>query len=179
MTEPQFIVADIRLHRAEILDLNVEYVSWVFSQFDEFFGISCAEVVGMPASAYAETAIEKICERHPPDGIFYLVKIDGLLAAMGGLRGLNQDSVEVKRIYVRPAFRGLRLGEHILTRLLADAKSFGYRGVCLETGPFMKSAHKIYESNHFVDRAPYSEAEVPVEFYDHWRFMERPIIRST
>ena len=71
VTEPQFTVADIHLHRAEVLDLNVEDVS--------------------PASAYAETAIEKICERHPPDGIFYLVKVDGVLAAMGGLRGLNPE----------------------------------------------------------------------------------------
>ena len=175
MTEPQFIVADIRLHRAELLELNVEYVSWVFSQVDEYFRISSAEVVGMQASAYVETIIDKICDQHPPDGIFYLVKVEGMLAAMGGLRRLNPNTVEVKRIYVRPACRGLRLGERILTRLLADAKSFGYRKVCLDTGPFMKSAHKIYENSQFVDRAPYLEAEVPVEFHDRWRFMERPI----
>lgn len=175
MTDPQFIVADIRSHRAELLELNVEYVSWVFSQVDESFGVRCADVVGLPAPAYVEAVIDKICDRSPPEGIFYLVKIDGQLAAMGGLRGLNASLIEVKRIYVRPTFRGLRLGERILARLLADAQAFGYERACLDSGPFMKAAHSIYERASFVDRMPYDQAEVPVEFHSRWRFMERPL----
>ena len=173
MTDPQFIVADIRTHRAALLELNVEYVSWVFSQVDDFFGIRCADVVGMPAPAYVEAVIDKICDRKPPEGIFYLVKTDERIVAMGGLRGLNSNLVEVKRIYVRPAFRGFRLGERILTRLLTDARAFGYERVCLESAPFMKAAHKIYEGANFADRLPYEAAEVPVEFHGRWRFMER------
>ena len=178
VTQPEFIVADIRSHREELVALNVEYVSWVFSHIDGFFGVSCADVVGMPAGDYAQATLDKICDQRPPEGTFYLVKADGSLAAMGGLRRLNPLQVEVKRIYVRPAFRGLRLGETILARLLADATAFGYQSACLETGPFMTSAHRIYEGYRFADRAPYPEAEVPVEFHDRWRFMERPLERQ-
>jgi len=175
MTEPQFIVANIRTHRAELLEINVEYVSWVISHVADFFGIRAEDVVGMPTQEYVEAVIDKTCGRNPPEGVFYLVKIDGQLAAMGGLRGLSPNLVEVKRIYVRPAFRGLRLGERILKHLLTDAKLFGYDRVCLESAPFMKAAHRIYERASFVDRAPYQEAEVPVEFHGRWRFMERPL----
>ena len=56
-------------------------------------------------------------------------------------------------------------------RLMEDAARFGYKRVCLETAPFMKSAHRIYESAGFIDRAPYLETEVSQAFHSGWRFM--------
>lgn len=94
---------------------------------------------------------------------------------MGGLRRSSANLAELKRIYMRPAFRGLRPGERILRRLLTDAGTFGFERACLESGPFMKAAHRIYESANFVDRLPYGEAEVPVEFHDRDRI---PINRT-
>jgi GNAT superfamily N-acetyltransferase len=91
---------------------------------------------------------------------------------MGGLRRLGPGLAEIKRIYVRPNLRGHRLGEQLLRRLLDDARTFGYDHVYLDTGPFMKSAHRIYENAGFVDRGPYEGVEVPVEFHHLWRFME-------
>lgn len=75
MPEPEFIVADIREHRPDLVELNVEYVSWVFSQVDECFGVSWAEIVGLPAAASVGTVIEKICDRSPPRGVFDLVRV--------------------------------------------------------------------------------------------------------
>lgn len=175
MTEPQLVVADIRSHRAELLELNLEYMSWIFSEVGKFFEVPCAEIVGMPAPAYVEAVIDKVCDRQPPEGIFYLVTVEGQLVGMGGLRGLNVDLAEVKRLYVRPAFRGRGLGERVLARLLTDARTFGYRQACLESAPFMEAAHRLYERASFVDRSPYEGAEVPVEFHHRWHFMERPL----
>jgi GNAT superfamily N-acetyltransferase len=175
MSEPQFLIADIRAHRAELLSLNIEYVSWVFVQVDALFGVCCADVVGMPAPAYVESVIDKVCDQQPPLGIFYLLKVGGQLAGMGGLRGLGSSLAEVKRVYVRPAFRGHRLGERILARLLSDAVAFGYERACLESAPFMKSAHRVYETAGFIDRQPYVEAEVPSAFHSRWRFMEKSL----
>jgi len=64
-----------------------------------------------------------------------------------------------------PTFRGNRLGDHMLNRLLSDARSFGYKIVLLDSGPFMTSAHKVYERCGFQERAPYQEAEVPSDFH--------------
>ena len=175
MTEPRFYVADIALHRAKLLELNVEYVSWVFDGIGALFGVRSEDIAGMPAGAYVETVIDKICDRKPPEGIFYLVEVDGQLAAMGGLRGLGGKVAEIKRVYVRPGFRGHRLGEKMLDTLMRDARDFGYETACLDTAPFMRAAHGLYESAGFVDRPAYAGVEVPAEFHAQWRFMERSL----
>lgn len=175
MTEPQFVAATLRDHRAELLGLNLAYLSWVFAGVDAFFGVRCAEVVGMEAPDYVAAVIDRICDRAPPEGIFYLISCDGEFVGMGGLRGLSAEVVEVKRIYVRPDFRGAGLGQLMLGRLLKDGSEFGYQRACLDSAPFMRSAQRIYEAAGFVDRAPYGEAEVPEVFHPRWRFMERPL----
>jgi GNAT superfamily N-acetyltransferase len=129
----------------------------------------------MPAADYVPTVIYKVCGAPPPKGIFYLVKVDGGLAGMGGLRFVRNGVAEVKRIYFRPAYRGNRLGEQMLSRLIADATKFGYKTALLDSGPFMTHAQKVYERSGFVDCAAYEEAEVPTKFHSGWRFMQRHI----
>ena len=175
MPNPEFIAADVASHREELIQLNVEYLSWVFTEVESLFGVPVNEVVGMPASEYVPGVIDKVCGDPPPRGVFYLVKIDSELAGMGGLRFLRPGVAEIKRIYFRPEFRGRKLGALTLARLLADAREFGYRSVCLDTGPFMTSAHRLYEANGFSDCPAYEGVEVPAEFHDRWRFMERTL----
>lgn len=47
----------------------------------------------------------------------------------------------------------------------------GYREVILDTGPFMTSAHRLYEAAGFLDIPAYAEAEVPQALHHDWRFM--------
>jgi GNAT superfamily N-acetyltransferase len=171
----RFIAADTRLHRSELVELNVEYVSWVFDEIEKMFGVPADEVVGMPAREYIPGVIDKVCGDPPPRGAFYLVQVEGQLAGMGGLRFLRPGVTEIKRLYVRPGFRGMRLGEALLRRLLDDARSFGYEKACLDTGLFMKSAHRLYETNGFTDCSVYEGVEVPPGFHTRWRFMERSL----
>jgi GNAT superfamily N-acetyltransferase len=173
--EVEFIVANAMTHRAELIELNFEYVSWVLAGVAEMFGVSADQVVGMPAIDYAPKMIDKICSESPLAGVFYLVRVDGLLAGMGALRRLGPGLGEIKRVYLRPKFRGLRLGERTLHRLLADARSFGYQRLCLDTAPFMTAAHRLYENNGFSDCSAYAGAEVLAGFDHHWRFMERQL----
>jgi len=172
MPDYEFVIADPVTNREELIELNVEYLSWVFQGIEAAFSIPADQVVGMPAKTYVPAVIDKVCGDPPPKGIFYLVKIDGELAGMGGLRRLSDDTAEIKRIYFRPAFRGRRLGEIMLKRLLADAVKFSYNRVCLDTGPFMSSAQRLYEANGFVECNAYQGVEVPLEFHSRWRFME-------
>lgn len=171
----EFTPATVHSHRDELIEINVEYVAWVFREIDSWFGVDFEKIIGMPADAYVPSVIEKICGKAPPEGIFYLLRVDGTLAGMGGLRGLGPLRAELKRMYVRPGFRGMRLGDRMLDRLLSDAAAFGYRQICLDTAPFMKSAHRVYETHGFVDCASYEGVEVPQEFHDRWRFMERSL----
>lgn len=172
MHEPEFVAADPVAHRADLIALNVEYLSWVFGEIENEFGVAADDVVGMPVAEYVPTVIHKVCGDPPPAGVFYLVLVAGDVVGMGGLRRLRAGVGEVKRIYVRPTARGLGLGASILTRLLADAATFGYSSLLLDSGPFMKSAHRLYEAHGFVDHPAYDEAEVPEVFHSRWRFMK-------
>lgn len=175
MTAPEFVTARLPQHRPDLLSLNVAYMTWLFAEVDRFFGVRCADVVGMEAADYVASVLDTLCDRRPPHGVFYLVGQQGQFAAMGGLRRLSEDTAEIKRLYVAPGSRGARLGKRILDRLLDDAAAFGYTHVYLETAPFMSSAHRLYEAAGFVDRAPYPDAEVPEALHGRWRFMERPL----
>jgi GNAT superfamily N-acetyltransferase len=175
MPSIEFIHANIRDHRVELIELNVEYMSWVLEGIEGLFGVPADQVLGMPAGEYVPTTIDKLCGAVPPNGVFYLVNVDGHLAGMGGLRSLSKADAEIKRIFFRPVFRGQKLGEQMLKRLLVDAAAFGYRNAVLDTAPFMKSAHRLYERNGFVDRPAYEGVEVPAKFLTRWRFMQRAL----
>jgi ribosomal protein S18 acetylase RimI-like enzyme len=171
VTSPTFRSADPVADRQALLEINVEYVTWVFAEMEKAFGTPARDILGMEVADYVPTVIDKVCGDPPPRGVFYLVEDAGRVVAMGGLRRIDDGVAELKRVYVRPAGRGRRLGEAIVERLLADARSFGYRRVRLDTTPFMQAAQALYESLGFVDCAPYP-VEMPPAFQSQLRFME-------
>jgi len=175
MASPTFTLANSATHREAILDISVEYVSWVAAGIEKSCGLPPVALLGMPIPAYVASVIDKVCGDAPPRGAFYLVEHDGAVAGMGGLRRIREGVAEIKRFYVRPAHRGKRLGEAILGRVIDDARAFGYRTIFLDTAPFMHSAQRLYEAAGFVDRAPYEEVEVPPVLHGVWRFMERAV----
>ena len=175
MTTLTFIPAHPATHRKALLELNIEYLRWVLAGFGKMTGASAQDMLGMEVPEYVASVIDKVCGDPPPRGIFYLVESDGVLAGMGGLRRVRDGVAEVKRIYVRPAHRGQRLGESILQRILDDATAFGYHSMWLDSAPFMQSAQRIYEQFGFVDRGPYEEVEAPKELHPFVRFMEKSL----
>ena len=52
MLNYEFIAANVASHRAELIELNVEYLAWVFAGIEEFFEVPADEVVGMPVRDY-------------------------------------------------------------------------------------------------------------------------------
>ena len=171
----ELVAADALTHRDDLIQINIEYLSWVFDGIEEMFRIPANDIVGMPASEYVPTVIDKVCGDPPPRGIFYLLNVDGSVAGMGGLRFLRTGVAEIKRLYVRPDYRGMKLGQLLLQRLLSDAKAFGYEHIYLDSALFMQSAHRLYENEGFTDCAVYEGTEVPLDLHDRWRFMERAV----
>jgi ribosomal protein S18 acetylase RimI-like enzyme len=170
MNAPTFRLADPVADRGALIALNVEYVSWVFAEIEALFGPPARDILGMEVADYVPTSIDQVCGDPPPRGAFYIVEQAGEVLAMGGLRHSEEGVAELKRVYVRPAGRGQRLGEALAQRLVDDARAFGYRSVRLDTLPFMQRAQAIYEGMGFVDCAPYP-VEMPEALRAQLRYM--------
>jgi ribosomal protein S18 acetylase RimI-like enzyme len=94
-----------------------------------------------------------------PDGRLLLGWVDHALAACGALRGLADvdysNACEMKRLYVRPAFRGFGLGRMLAQSLLDEARAAGYSVMLLDTLDEMESARELYASLGFEEIPPY------------------------
>ena len=167
----QFIRADLVRDRDVLKRFNVEYLTWIGDAVQERFELLLSDLLGASIPDYVDLELEKLCEGTPPNGVFYLVLNENTAVDMGGLCRVSGGIGEIKRIYVPKAVRGGGVGVKILDRLIADARSFGYRELVLDTGPFMNSAHRLYEAAGFIDIPAYAEAEVPQALHHDWRFM--------
>ncbi len=91
-----------------------------------------------------------------PGGRLLLASVDGPVAGCVALRPLSGDDVcEMKRLFVRPAFRAHGVGRMLAERVIAEARSIGYRRMCLDTLPPMERAQQLYEVLGFREIEPY------------------------
>src|SRR5437667_1945909 len=69
----------------------------------------------------------------PPGGVLYLAEFDQQLAGCVALREIDPGICEMKRLYVRPKFRGKQIGRTLAERMIADARRLGYHAMILDT----------------------------------------------
>ncbi|NJJ69658.1 GNAT family N-acetyltransferase [Clostridioides difficile] len=91
-----------------------------------------------------------------PSGSLILAFVDENLAGCVALKKLEGKICELKRLYVRNQFRGLKIGKILLEEIIEEAKKFGYTHMRLDTLPSMKSAQGLYEKFGFYDIEPYT-----------------------
>jgi putative acetyltransferase len=84
----------------------------------------------------------------PPDGAFYVGRIDGEAVACGGIARYDQATAEI-RMYVAPRARGRGLSRRVLAALEDEARALGYSFVRLETGKLQTEAIGLYVSAGF------------------------------
>lgn len=94
-----------------------------------------------------------------PRGALLLAWVDGVVAGCCALRPLDSsdytNAAEMKRLYVRKAFRGLGLGRQLTEAILDSAHKAGYSCVLLDTLDDMESARALYEDLGFEEIPPY------------------------
>ena len=94
----------------------------------------------------------------PPRGRLYLALADGKPAGCVALKPIDDTRCELKRLYVREAFRHAGLGEMLVDKILADAREIGYSHMLLDTFPFLRSAIRIYRAKGFYDVESYNNS---------------------
>lgn len=104
-----------------------------------------------------------------PAGQLLLALVDDEVAGCGAFRPLPDvdfaNACEMKRLYVRPAFRRFGLGRLLAQRLLDDARRAGYSVMLLDTLDDMESARELYATLGFADIPPYYYNPIPGAHY--------------
>ena len=137
-----FVEANSAPQIAQARELFLEYAqslgfSLCFQNFDQ-------ELADLPGD-YA-----------PPEGRLLLAEYAGQLAGCVALHKLDSAICEMKRLYLRPQFRGKGLGRLLAEKIIAEARRIGYEHMRLDTvGPVMKDAVAMYRRFGFKDIAPY------------------------
>ncbi len=110
-----------------------------------------------PAESRHGYSVEKLLR----EGVaFFVARVQGRAAGCGGVQIFGAEYAELKRMYVRPEFRGRRIGKLMLDRLAARAEEAGVRLLRLETGIHQSAAIRLYEAYGFRRRtafAPYRD----------------------
>jgi len=137
---------------AQIRELFLEYAdslgfSLCFQSFDK-------ELAGLPGK-YA-----------PPEGRLLLAEFEGQAAGCVALRPLVEGVCEMKRLYVRAAFRGKGFGRVLAERVMAEARAIGYKRMRLDTvASTMATAVAMYRELGFYEIAPYCENPIEGALY--------------
>jgi len=91
----------------------------------------------------------------PPKGSILLAYHKENLAGCVALRQFQDNICEMKRLYVRPKFRGKKIGKALSKEIIQKAKELGYKFMRLDTLPFMKEAITLYSDLGFKEITPY------------------------
>jgi putative acetyltransferase len=147
----RIVAVETAAQLAEIRELFQEY--WSSFGFTPCFQNFSEELAALPG-AYV-----------PPGGALLLARVEGETAGCGALRRLDDERCEMKRLYVRPRFRGGGTGGALATRLVDEARRLGYGELVLDTMPAMERALAMYARMGFEGCAPYSEDATPGAVY--------------
>jgi len=140
---------------------QVESARGLFREYAEAIGVDleyqgfAAELEALP-SPYTR-----------PHGALLLAQINDDTAGCVALRRLDDETGEMKRLYVRPAYRSWGLGKHLIDAAIQAARGAGYTALRLDTLPSMAAAQGLYRKLGFAEIPAYSSSYLPgTRFYE-------------
>ncbi len=136
----------VQAHTSE----EIERVRELFEEYVAWLGINLC------FQNYDKELAELPGEYAPPNGRLLLAVVDGLIVGCVALRSLDNGVCEMKRLFVRPGYRGQRLGWELVESIVEEAREIGYERMRLDTLPGkMDQAITMYRALGFREIAPY------------------------
>ena len=136
-------------------DQHIEQVRRLYREYNDFLGVDLSfqgferELANLPG-AYG-----------PPSGALLLAEGPAGAAGCVGLRRLGEGICEMKRLYVRPAFRGMGLGRKLAVRIIETSLQMNYLRMRLDTLDRLTEAIGLYRALGFTTIAPYYPNPLP------------------
>ena len=138
----------MRLTRVET-EVDVEEARTLFKEYSDATGVDlCFQNFGQELATLPG-------DYAPPTGRLILARDGEGAAGCVALRRVDDAVCEMKRLYVRPAFRGTGLGRTLAEHIVEEARAIGYGRMRLDTLPTMRSAIALYRSLGFSEIEPY------------------------
>ena len=134
--------------RAYVRELFWEYLEWANAGLNKEFGINFA------IEQMIEEDMLSLYKFYPPSGRLLLAAKDDQIAGLACMRQIREGMGEVKRMYVRDAFRGQGIGRALLQEVIKEARAAGYSRLRLDSARFMHTAHSLYRASGFEEIDP-------------------------
>lgn len=138
---------------------DLRHTRELFQEYEASLGIRLCfqnferELTGLPGD-YA-----------PPQGRLLLALHETQIAGCVAVRRIDGETCEMKRLYVRPAFRGKGVGKELATIIIEEARRIGYARMRLDTLPSMQEAIALYQSLGFQTIEPYRHNPIEGALY--------------
>ena len=100
-----------------------------------------------------------------PFGRLYLAYCNGEVAGCIGLKNIDKKNCEMKRLYVKPQFRGKNIGKLLVQKIITEAKEIGYSHMLLDTLPFLEKAIYLYKQFGFYTIDSYNNSPMSTSIY--------------
>lgn len=113
-----------------------------------------------------DSELEHLADKYGlPEGRLYIVKVENEVAGCIGLRKIDNENCEMKRLYVRPKFRGHKIANKLVEIIIEDAKEIGYKNMLLDTLPFLEEAIYLYKKFGFKEIESYNNSPMDTSIY--------------
>jgi ribosomal protein S18 acetylase RimI-like enzyme len=178
MVEAIFVQYDDYVHRLQFSQMFREYSTWINNEVKKHYGV----YIVPPAELLKvqESTILEIVAIEPPEGIIYIIEIEGKAAGMGRLTTLEKEIGEVNNVYIRSEYRRRGYSTDLMKRIEETAKEFGFSTLRLDTQKFNIPAQSLYRKIGYRENDRYTkmgkfENESLRKYYAEKVYMEKKL----
>lgn len=140
---------------------EADHMRALFSEYTQMLIDNDPEFAGYLKLQNYDEELEHLESKYGmPKGRLYLAKYGNEAAGCVGLRPMDDKCCEMKRLYVRPEYRGKGIAGILAEKIIKDAREIGYQSMVLDTLPFLKGAVHLYEKLGFYEIEPYNNSPI-------------------